>query len=117
MLNNSEPKNPTEVYYNSLEEILDYTGLRDLSLIEKVALKKISNDSFNRSKVIVSNWTKINPVSETIAIFLESYYDFCDTKDLDINKLTLLRYKLIKEKGYDLVAEYFRKKQEEMHIP
>lgn len=106
-----------KVYQDSLETVKIYTGLKDLSLIEKVILRKIATDALARLVLVENAYTDFPPVSETVAIFLDEYYDCPAFTQADVDFLIRTRERLFREKGYDALGEFFQRRQEEKHFP
>jgi len=106
-----------QLYQQSLSTIKYYTGLKDLSLIEKVALRRIATGALERLALVESAHHEFPPVSETVAIFLNDYYDCPATTQSDVSFLLRTRINLFQERGYDALGEFFQKKQEEKHHP
>ena len=106
-----------QVYQGSLSQIKRYTGLKDFSLIEKVAIKRIAIRALEILALTENSHQEAHPISETVAIFLNDYYDSPATTLSDIGFLSRTRKKLIQERGCDALGEFFQKKQEEKHHP
>ncbi|MBT3836589.1 hypothetical protein HOD05_00525 [Candidatus Woesearchaeota archaeon] len=105
------------VYQKSLSAIKRYTGLKDLSLIEKVALRGISSNVVGAGYLNDNIHSQFRYAGEITAIFLDRYYGFPASTTKDISYMLRTRRKLRQEKGYDVMAEYFQMKQEKAHMP
>lgn len=108
---------PQEIYLKALSRIKVYTGLKDLSLIEKVALHRIAENALERCLGIKDPENQFSPVTDSVAIFLDEYYGVPTGEQRDVSFLSNVRGRMIRKSGYDLLGEYFQRKQEEMHLP
>ncbi len=95
--------------------IQKWTGLEQLTLSESVALRLIVKDAVERINKVKSPFDKFHPASEATARFMYDYYGVPMTF-VDANRISLLRRDLGVAKGYDVVGEYFRRKQEEYNL-
>lgn len=113
-----EPKQTEiqDIFLRATDVISRYTGLK-LSLIEQVCLRKIAKDALVHLESTHSLTDVFPPVAETVGLFLRDYYgtDMFHTRDYVF--LYDLRKRLLQERGYDAVAEFYRRRQEEEHTP
>jgi hypothetical protein len=103
-----------EVYEESLSTIKQITGLKDLSLIEKVALKQIAVDAAKRVMEVIGAYSEFPPVSETVAMFLDGYYDILCVTQMDRSWLNQIRRK--SRYDHERLTNFFRKRQDERHL-
>lgn len=103
-------------YERALDEILTLTGLIDLSLIEKVALRRISADALRRTKAMQVPGETFPPVSEAMAVFMELYYDTHVATQNGYSSLSRFRADVWDKYGEDRVGWYLQRQQDEMHL-
>lgn len=104
-----------EVYEEALQTIKQITFLEDLTLIEKVALKNIAADAAKRAMEVVGAYSEFPPVSEAVAMFLDDYYDVLCVTQNDASFLTNIRRK--SRYHHNRLTNFFRKRQDERHLP
>ena len=91
--------------------------LHDLkSLIEKTRLREILEDSIKRYDEIQGFESGFNIGFETVGIFLQDYYGI-PINEFNLALLGMDREKFPKEHSYDGYKEFWRKRQEEAHLP
>jgi len=88
-------------YERALEMIISYTGLEDLTLIEKVHLRNLATNSVQRLELVTELFSAFSPTNETIGIFLETFYDTPASHTKDLVFLAETRKRLLAERGYD----------------
>ncbi|MBI2102402.1 hypothetical protein HYT55_01065 [Candidatus Woesearchaeota archaeon] len=105
-----------DIFIKAKDVISRYTGL-ELSLIEQVCLRTIAKNALVRLELTHSLNDLFPPVAETVGLFLQDYYgtEMFHTKDYVF--LYDLRKRLIRERGYDALAKFYRRRQEEAHTP
>jgi hypothetical protein len=84
------------------------------TLIEKVHLKNIVLESIERAKQHLTRYDEFNPISDSKVLFMLELYDH-DIRGREA-QFFWLRRNSIQRLGFDGVHEYFRRRQEEMHI-
>ncbi len=109
------PNDPVQsTYQKALEMIFHYTGL-ELTLIEKVHLRRLAAGAHTRLQTVTTLENAFHPTFETIGLFLHDYYNTPAFHTCDYIFLAETRRRLIRERGYDSLAEFYKKKQEEYH--
>jgi hypothetical protein len=104
-------------YTIALSLIDRLTGL-DLTLIERFNLRKIVEESIFRRKNVISRINIFGPAEDATILFLQTYYDLpCDADLAKFEEMEDERAHMRKEKGYDAMGMYWRKKQDEAHCP
>jgi hypothetical protein len=103
-------------FSKALRRICSITGLKDLSLIEKVTLKRILAECCAMADNTKSLNDKINPYIEATAIFMQSHYDIPFATQNDICTISDIRQSVREKTGTDGLAQYFRNRQDEKHL-
>ncbi len=103
-------------YENALTRIKHLTGLEDLSLIEKVALRKISAESLRMTETMQKPINNFPPDSAAAIRFMEFYYDTNVVTQESYSSLSRFRNDVCKKYGEDRVGWYFQCLQDEMHL-
>jgi hypothetical protein len=111
----SHPEKIQEMFEECRQMILDWIGLKKLSIIEQVALRHIVRYWAERAGDY--SLSTFAPQTEAIASFLAGYYDTNLRDDGEGYALEELRSTIQKRLGYDGLAEYYQKKQDEAHKP
>lgn len=100
----------TILYRGALSKVNSLSGLKedDLSLIERVALRKIAVSVFERE----------NGLSDTEAavIFLSNYFDYAPD-NYSVQKFKEVRRLKLEESGIDVLREHFKIQSKEYHKP
>jgi hypothetical protein len=121
MVNYSQ--NLSEEYQWALDAISSFTGL-ELTLIEKVHLKRIIKRSIDANSRCKGRFSESKSGADGIHIFFEDFYgcpyeikNNAGAKENFFHFLEYLSTKSMQEKRYDAVHQFFRIKQEEAHHP
>ena len=115
MTSNQIYNNPIQsTYQAALDRIYRYTGL-ELTLIEKVHLRRIAAEAVDRLGTAQSIYNRFSPVTDTVAIFLRDFYDTPALSQADVTFLIDLHDDLEDKLGYDALSEFYQRRQEEYH--
>lgn len=102
-------------YLEALDRIKNITGL-ELKLSEKVMLRKIVCESYERNNLTKRPENSFNPSPEAVHIFLERYYDLSVPDQGSLSSFLLLKRKVNEEKGYDAIFDFFKLKQDRAYL-
>lgn len=114
-----EPFNPciNEEYNIALNLIDRVTGL-NLTLIERVNLRQIVQDSITRRNAVLSRHNIFGPAEDAVVLFLQGYYDIPYDADLAyLEKMEDERAIFRKQEGFDGYREFYRNIQDKKHHP
>lgn len=103
-----------KVYEIALSNINIATGL-ELSLIEKVILRHICEEAIKMALNTPGSMDEFPATSEASTLFLERYYGISIATQREYTEWINLRLEHIEKDGFDKVAFYFQKLQEEAH--
>jgi len=108
-------------WYNHGVQYLEASLGIDLTIIEKARFRELVRDSIRRNQEIEGHWAKMCLGHEAIGIFLHDNYGVpypAEYPDGSMSHDWLVdRWKFRDENGYDGYAEFWRKIQEESHMP
>jgi len=110
MHESSRDNNPQLILRDSIKFIRQITGL-ELTLIEKVALRTMVINAIERSSKVKIRENNFSPYKDAVAQFMIEYYDCRIQTVKDVSGLD--RYS---PEEKNRVAEYFRRKQDEIHL-
>ncbi|MBU1151576.1 hypothetical protein KJ632_01965 [Patescibacteria group bacterium] len=99
-----------QVYEEALHEVLKFLKLKDLSLIEKLALKRIAIDRAMRAEV-----AHIEPVLEVATSFIRDYFEIPFGNQEFYASIAKIRKNSYEKLGVDLWPLFCEKRQMDKH--